>query len=609
MVNETCNLTVKVSDILAEFLVLKEIKTVFGIIGSANAHIFDSITNRGYTKIVCVHHEQAAVIAMGAHYRTSGKLSAAIVTAGAGSSNAITGVVSNWADSIPGFIISGQEQSYHIKNYEGMRMYGIQGFNSPKMVSDITKYSKTILDENTLQDELEHAYKSTISGRPGPVWLDFPSEIQSKKITKRPWNQEQSYIPIVSDNIKSDIEHIRKCISESNRPVIWGGHGIRLSNAKEEFRTLVYTLKIPTILTWSGIDLLSENNPFYFGRAGVTGHRNSNFIIQNSDLILVLGSRLSLLQAGYDITKLSPNAKIIIIDIDETELNKNKSICYKSIRMDCKEFIINLQENAVPINCPDWISYCNKIKTEYPLNESSHIDGGVGYLNSYHLINDMCKYLKQDQIITTDMGTGLLSGHYSIKLTENQTMFTSLGLGEMGYGLPSAIGAAFSSPNRQVLCLNCDGGMMMNIQELQTIIHHKLPIKIIIFNNDGYLMIKHTQKLLFKGSYCAVNNDTGVSLPDFTKVGIAFGFDTYQLRHWEDVDATFTKFFSDMKPAICEVFMNPEQEFTPKVKGVLQTNGSILPASLEEMSPLLPYNEIKDVMKWGLSEQSKHILR
>jgi acetolactate synthase-1/2/3 large subunit len=608
---------IKVSDLVAEFLEKREIKVVFGIIGSANSHIFDSITKRGYTQIVCVHHEQAAVMAAGAYFRTSGKLSAALVTAGAGSSNAITGVLSNWADSIPCLIISGQEQTFHLADHKDMRMYGIQGFNSTKAVADITKFAKTITDENLVQRELEYASFAALHGRPGPVWLDFPFDLQAKMVEPRDWKfEDPSYKPAFDAApaiIRNDLNYVLECLDNSRRPVIWGGHGVRLAGAKEEFRQLVHTLQVPTLLTWSAMDLLGENDPFYYGRAGVSGQRRSNFIIQNADFILVLGSRLSLLQAGYDIKNFAPKAKIILVDIDPKEWHKYHEKYDRFIQMDCKYFINELQKQATFFRRENWSNYCREMWQKYPLLEECHNDEGTNYINSYWFVNELNQYMKNDQIIVTDMGTGLLSGHYSIKLTQNQTMFTSLGLGEMGYGLPGAIGAAFTEPRRQVLCLNCDGGMMMNLQELQTIIHHQLPIKIVIFNNDGYLMIKHTQKLLFKGSYNSVNSATGVSLPNFAKLAYAFGFEAYRIDAYAKnrgfIPEILTRFFGNMKPAICEVFMDPEQNFYPKVKGVPQDDGNIVPASLEEMSPLLPYDEIVKAMPWALSERSKAIKR
>ena len=603
---------VKVSDLIAEFLEKAEIKVVFGIIGSANSYIFDSITKRGYTEIVCVHHEQAAVMAMGAYFRACGKMSAAIVTAGAGSSNAITGVVSNWADSIPGIIFSGQEQSTLLNKYDGLRMYGIQGFDSPRMVKGVTKYSKTITDPNSVQDELEIAHFITQAQRPGPVWLDFPFDVQSKMVENRKWNLKPAYVwsdaaPVL---IRRDLDYVLKHLQEAKHPVIWAGHGVRLAGMKEEFKKLVEQLKIPVLLTWSAIDLLHDEHPLYFGRAGVSGMRHSNFIIQNCDFLLVIGSRLSLLQTGYDINQFAPHAKIVVVDTDPSEWKKHPPTKYsRIIHMDCRLFIKELLNASKPCNVLDWIEYCLSMKRKYPLLEECHKDGGPNYLNSYRFISKLCDYIDDDAIIVTDMGTGLLSGHYSMRLKPNQLMFTSLGLGEMGYGLPGAIGAAKAFPGRQVICLNCDGGMMMNLQELQTIVHHKLPIKIVVFNNDGYLMIKHTQDLLFKGYRTAVDKKTGVSLPNYQKIGQSFEIRSNQLKSWSDFDSAITNWLYYKMPAILEVFMDPEQEFVPKVKGVVNEDGTITPAPLEEMSPLLPYKDIEEAMIAGVNEKSKLIKR
>jgi acetolactate synthase-1/2/3 large subunit len=600
---------IKVSDLIAEFLEKAGIKVVFGIIGSANSHIFDSISKRGYTQIVCNHHEQASVMAAGAYFRTCGKLSAAIVTAGAGSSNAITGVMSNWADSIPSIIISGQEQSKFLSQYNGLRMYGIQGFNSPKMVKDITNYSTTIIYPNEVQGELELAHHICHTKRPGPVWLDFPFDVQSKMTESKPWNLTSLYTTSQFDTI-TDINYVIEKLKESKRPLIWAGHGVRLSGARSDFRELIKQLEIPTILTWSGIDLLADNDTYYFGRAGVNGMRYSNFIVQNCDFLLAIGNRLSLLQTGYDITQFAPHAKICSIDADDVEWQKHPNKYDRKVYMDCKVFVNELQHTKENFKKTEWIKHCYKLKTKYPLIEECHKDGGQNYINSYKFLDKLSsEYLSEKAVITTDMGTGLLSGHYSMRLRPEQIMFTSLGLGEMGYGLPGAIGAAFAYPDREIICLNCDGGMMMNLQELQTIVHHNLPIKIVVFNNDGYLMIKHTQNMLFKGYRTGVNAKSGVSLPDYSKVGRGFNIPTFQLDNWGDFHDTVSNWLSMTGPSILEVFMDPEQDFLPKVKGVANEDGTITPANLEEMSPLVSYEEIKEAMIAGVSEKSKKIKR
>jgi acetolactate synthase-1/2/3 large subunit len=592
---------VKVSDLIAEFLKEKEIDIVFGIIGSANSHIFDSINKLGYTKIINTHHEQAAVLAMGAYYRASGKLSASIVTAGGGVTNAVTGVVSNWADSIPGIIISGQENYNYTSTQEHLRMYGTQGLNITKMVKEVTKLAIPFNDNDDIQTTLEILDHTTTVGRPGPVWLDVPMNLQAKMVNKRDWN----FIKPIK--IEANIESIIDQINSSKRPVIIGGNGIRLSGAKNKFRELLSYLRIPTLLSWSGIDLLDDNNENYFGRFGLYGQRPANFIVQNADLVIVLGSRLALPQVGYDFSQFARGAKIIVVDIDELEGIKYP---VDFVWGDCKEVIQSLIDASYMIYGykEEWFKYCVDLKNKYPLIEDAHKDNG--YLNSYKFITKMSNYLKDDHIIVTDMGTALLSGHQNIKLKPNQTMFTSQGLGEMGYGLPGALGAALACPNKPVLCMNCDGGIMMNLQELHTIIENGLNnIKIIIFNNDGYLMIKHTQKMLFKGDYVSVDKKTGIGLPNFSKLLPAFGYDYYELKEWDSLDSTMNNFLNNTKAAVLEVFMDPEQDFIPKVKGVLREDLTILAPPIEEMSPLLSLDEVKSNMIVDISEKSKIIKR
>lgn len=591
---------VKVSDIIADYLKQKNIEIVFGIIGSANSHIFDSINKLGYTKIINTHHEQSAVLAMGAYYRASGKLSAAIVTAGGGSTNAVTGVVSNWADSIPGIIISGQENYNYVSTQENLRMYGTQGLNITKMVSEVTKKAIPFDDQMNIQDVLEDLDKETISDRPGPVWLDVPMNLQAKMVDKRDWSFYSK------SKKKVDIQYIIDTINQSKRPVIIGGNGIRLSGAKDAFRKFVDYARVPVLLTWSGIDLLDDNNDYYFGRFGLYGQRAANFIVQNADTVIVLGSRLALPQVGYDFSQFARGAKIIVVDIDELEGAKYP--VDKHIKEDCSDVLYSLIDKTYMLwgYKQEWIAYCQVMKNKYPLVENYHRDNG--YINSYRFITKMSDHLKDDHIIVTDMGTALLSGHQNIKLKRDQIMFTSQGLGEMGYGLPAALGAALACPNKPVLCMNCDGGMMMNLQELHTIIENDLPIKIIIFNNDGYLMIKHTQKMLFKGDYVSVNKKTGIGLPDYSKVMPAFGYNYYKLKDWDDFDI-IDNFLNSSKAACLEVFMDPEQDFIPKVKGVLKEDLTILAPPIEEMSPLLSYETIEKEMIVGVSEKSKLIKR
>ena len=583
---------VKVSDVIVDFLLENKIDIVFGIIGSANSHIFNSINSHPQIKLIPVHHEQAAVMAMGAYYRTTGKLSVALVTAGGGSSNSFTGILSNWADSIPGIIISGQEQSYYIEEYSDMRMYGIQGYDSVSTFSKCVKLSARINKEN-IYETLEKAFGVTQSGRPGPVFLEVSFDVQGQMVEPQPIIPYRVQSPTL---LSSEALSIVELLNQSKKPVIIAGHGIKLSNSEELFKHFVSKHNIPTILTWSAVDLLEETNSNNYGRSGVQGQRSANFIVQNSDLVVVMGSRLSLLQTGYSRKDFAPHAKIIHIDIDPSETNKFESL---SINKDIKDILhsLNILSSEIKIDTTNWKNYCDNIRTKYPRVMPEHL---VDPTNSYTFMDWFSNKIQDNYTIVTDMGTALLSGFYGFNIKPNQKMFTSLGLGEMGYGLAAAVGAGFGE--NPVMCLNCDGGMMMNLQELQTIKTYDLPVKIVIFNNDGYLMIKHTQNMLFSGTKTCVDKKTGLELPEYKKVAKAFDYEYYTL---DQVD----EFLSSPNQAILEVFMDPNQEFIPKVKGIKNKDNTIQAGLLEEMSPLLSLDNIKEAMISGLHERSNTILR
>ena len=589
------NKYMKVADCISLFLIEKQINTVFGIIGSANSYLYDSFKKHNI-KIVNCHNEQCTVIAAGAFFKSTGKLAVALVTAGGGATNSVTGIVSLWADSTPTIILSGQESSFYVSQHSDKRMYGTQGFDFPYMVSKTTKYSTTILYSNIIQDELEKAYNISLNGRPGPVLLDIPFDIQSQTIQFRKWNE---YVPHIMNN---NIPNIDQLILNAKRPIFLAGNGVKLSNSIDIFENVLTNIEIPVLLTWSGIDILDHEHPLYYGISGLYGQRCANFILQKSDLIIVLGSRLSIQQTGYDLTEFARKSKIIMVDIDKTEF---KSFAYLCIEADCNAFLKQLN---VKYSNKEWLNECYNLSKQFPVIEKFHEDDF--FPNSYRIIDQISNYLKNDQIIVTDMGTALLSGHQAIRLGPQNIMFSSYGLGEMGYGLPAALGAAISSPDKEVLCLNCDGGMMMNLQELQTIIQHKLRVKIIIFNNDGYLMIKHTQKMLFKGEFNSVDPTSGLMLPDYMKVAYAFGYEKYQIKSWDDFYKIFPIFMDFNGPSICEIFMPPNQDFIPKVKGVLNCDtNTIFAPPLEEMTPLLPLETIINIMDNNVSIKSEMILR
>ena len=597
-----------VADLIAKNLKNKGIKHAFGIIGAGNAQIFDSINTLGFTEIICVHHEQAAVMAAMGYYRMKKFPTVVLLTTGAGSSNAITGVLSAWMDSIPVIIISGNENSKYTKTSNNLRIWGVQGFDVVAMVKKITKWSYRIIDPHLTLSAISNAFDISVDQRPGPVWIDIPMNIQTTLVEHKHVNKKIFYKSVDSKNmnylnVNEGTQIALDLLSKAKKPLLYLGHGIRLAKAEHLIKNLVNKLKIPFLLTWQANDLIDSNNQFYYGKAGVYGQRSSNFIVQSCDLLICIGTRLAIPQVGYEAMDYARNANLIVVDIDPKELKKHIKRIKYPVLSDAKKFIENItqvinEKNIKSKKNKEWLNYCNEIKLKYrPIEKGIHSDiiekNGKKFINSYAFMNEIQNYLKDDEILVTDMGTALLSGHQIIEPKNNQRMMTSTGLGEMGYGLPSAIGAAIAT-NKSIICFNCDGGMMLNLQELQTVIHYNLPIKIFIFNNDGYLMIKHTQKALFNGRYVGVDKKTGVSCPDYKKLGIGFGFEVFSIRTWKDFHKVLPKIQSKNIPLICEVFMHPEQLFLPKLSAIRESDGSITSPKLEDLSPRLSSDELKN---------------
>lgn len=610
----------KVSDHIAKFLADKEIKHVFGIVGAGNAQIFDAITRLDYTEIVCVHHEQAAVMAATTYYRMTGKVTAVLLTTGAGSTNGVTGVVSAWMDSMPVVVISGNENSRFTSEENPLRIWGVQGYDSTKMVEGVTKWTGRVMRPESILDVISRAYEVASASRQGPVWIDVPMNIQAAPINPANLLPIENWRLNVSENnsiekhlisSKDGVDSVLNVLALSERPVLWLGNGIRSAGAEHLVRALVEKLGVPCLVSWQACDILDSNHQLCYGRAGVYGQRASNFVLQNCDALICIGTRLAIPQVGYDLTEFARAAQIVMVDVDPKELVKLGDRIQVPILSDAKEFITHLLgQIKSSCNISNWIKQCDIYRSDYPVVGPEHMDmsdaSGTQFINSYRFMEELEKYFHDDQIVVTDMGTALLSGHQVLKFKEGQRMLTSTGLGEMGFGLPGAIGAAIGA-NREVLCLNCDGGMMLNLQELQTIVHHQLPIKIIIFNNDGYLMIKHTQKALFDGRYSGSDKKSGVTCPDFSKIAYAFDIPAYQIRTWEDAEAILPQLQSIKGPVICEVFTHPEQPFVPKLSLVQQRDGSIISPPLEDLSPLLPRDEMRKQMLIGLHDKSNNI--
>lgn len=600
---------IKVSDLVAETLEQLGITHAFGIVGAGNIHLFEAISRRGFTEIICVHHEQAASMAMQTYYRISGKMAACLLTTGGGSTNGVTGVVSAWMDSMPGLVLVGNENSKFTTDDNHLRIWGVQGYDSVGMIQKVTKYAARAMSPEDVVSEINKAAHIALNQRPGPVWLEIPMNIQAAQIEREAMT---AFVPPAANalsDVTVQIASVADKLRQARRPLLWLGNGIRLAGAVSQIPKLLEILGVPALVSWAGADMIDSDHPLVVGRAGVYGQRSANFILQNCDYLLNIGNRMAIPQIGYDLSELARAAKIDVVDIDEREATKHRSRIDEAIVCDAGEFIqqlINLCADKPIGSKAAWVEKCDAYQKEFPWIGPEHDDQN-GFINSYRFMDKLNEVMKSDQVVVTDMGTALLCGHQVLKMKDSQRLMTSTGLGEMGFGLPGAIGASIARDRGEVMCLNCDGGMMMNLQELQTVVHYQLPIKLFIFNNDGYLMIKHTQKALFNTKGHGIDKKSGVSCPDFSKLANAFGIPAYQIRTWDECNEVLPQVQAAQGPVICEVFMYPEQLFVPKLSLATGDDGTLVSPPLEDLFPLVSRDALAKAMIVGVHEKSKRL--
>ncbi len=599
----------KVSDYITSFLSGRNARHIFAISGAGNVHLLDSMTADPRLKIVCNHHEQASVMSAIAYARLSPFIGVALTTGGPGAINAFSGALDAWADSIPILIISGQEKSVFTRKENPLRMWGVQGFDVPRAVSGFTKYAVTILDPLSIKYHLEKALFLAFSGRPGPVWLDIPMDIQSAQVDPEKLEGYHAE-PMPHTAQKGDVEKVLELLSNSQRPVILLGHGVRLSGALDLVPALLEKFPTAVLTSWAAADMVSSDFPRFFGHAGVYGQRCANFVLQNSDFFLSIGSRLAIPQVGYVADEFARDAKKIMVDIDPTELDKHSEsfdLCVESDAGDFIKELISASEHTTFPTPHSWLARCEEWRRSYPLLDPEIHASQPGYVNSYEFIDCLSNHFNSDEVVVTDMGTALTCTHQAIKLSGTQRLVTSTGMGEMGFGLPGAIGACFANPGKRVILIVGDGSFMMNLQELQTIIHHKLPLKIFLYSNDAYLTIKHTQTALFEGRLAASDAESGVSCPNFEKVALAFGFRVTELNSSVSMDDAISKTLEGEDPVLCNIHMHPMQPLVPKVSFTMKHDGSLLSPPLEDLFPFLPRETLRHEMMIGMHPKSENL--
>jgi acetolactate synthase-1/2/3 large subunit len=536
-----------------------------------------------------------------AYARMTGHIAAVCVTSGPGGTNAITGVMGGWLDSIPMFILSGQvKQEVTIWSCPelGLRQLGDQEFDIISSVSNMTKSAVMLTNPYEIAYQLEKALYIATHGRKGPVWIDIPLDIQGAFIETDElvhFEDKIEYLPNIQKTSVILAQTVLEKIKNARAPLILAGGGIRLGNAETEFLELVNKLRIPVVTAWNSNDTLAYDNPYFAGMPGTLGTRPGNFAVQNCDVLLSLGCRLNLRMIGYNHFDFANKAYKIIVDIDEKELNKPTINPDISINADVKEFIQKLlmQEYAPQQKHENWRMWTRQMVSQYPVVKPAYYKS-THALNPYAFIDKLFASLSPDDRIICGNGSACVMSFQAGKIKQGQRMFTNSGCAAMGYGLPAAVGVAVSDNTRRTICIDGDGSIMMNIQELATVAYNKLDIKIFIINNNGYHSIRQTQSNLFKPPYIGIDSSSGLGFPDFKKVSDAFGISYYSINDISGTDDIRKILLSD-SPCICEVFVDQEQKFEPKSSSKILPDGKIVSPSLDDMAPFLPREELANI--------------
>lgn len=603
---------VKISDFIAEYLVSHGITYNFTVPGGGAMHLNVSLGHQEGMTNIFVQHEQAAAIAAEAYYRKNNRLPLVCCTTGPGGTNTLTGVLGAWLDSIPMLIISGQVKYQMTVRSTGLpiRILGDQEFDITATVKGMTKYAEMAVRPEMVKYHLDKAIFLAIHGRPGPVWLDIPLDVQEAYI------DTEHFVAFHPEEMQNTLPHpvsgqtislIIEKIKNAKRPVLYAGVEIRTAGAYEDFRELVEKLQIPVVTSFDGIDLMPDDHPLYAGRAGDVGNRFGNWAVQNSDMVLVLGNRLGVRQIGYTPDTWAREAFVIMVYPDPLEVLKSRVHVELPVRSEIKDFV---QKMNTAIDKPldkkmEWLDICRKWKKEYPVvTEEKHFRNGK-MSNLYWFIQELSKMVPEYTDIVSANGSASVAGGNAFLIKKGQRFIINSGAASMGYDLPAAIGVCFAGGRKEMICLSGDGSIQMNLQELQTIVFHKLPIKIFIINNAGYHSMRQTQNNLFQEfSNVGVGPETGdLSFPDMEKIAGAYGIPYRAIYNNQEMTEKLKDFLNISGCAMCEVFVDTKQVFEPKPSPRRLADGSLVSPPMEDLAPFLPREELKRIMLIPLIEE------
>lgn len=602
----------RLADYVADFLINHGVTDCFSVVGGGAMHLNDALGHKEGLKVTYNHHEQACAIAAEAYARLDNRIAAVCVTTGPGGTNALTGVVGGWLDSIPMFIISGQVRydttaRYAMKFTDGMplRAMGDQEYDIVKSVTPMTKYAVMIEDPKQIRYALEKAWHLATTGRPGPVWIDIPVNFQGGYIERE---ELEGYDPSEDDALlppkvsEQTIQTVLEKIRMAKRPVFHAGYGIRLSGGYEVFRKVAEKLNIPVVTYWNAVDLIEDDNELYCGRAGNMGDRPGNWAIQNADLILAIGTRISIRQVGYNWKTWARAAEVIMVDIDQAEMKKPTLHVEMPIWADAKDFLNRMNESIgqeYPVNrSKEWLATCQRWKKEYPAVLSRQWEENGETANVYAFVRYLSSRLPENSLTAVSNGACCVVGNQAYVIQKGSRMANNSAVASMGYGLPAAIGTCIGGGRRTTICLEGDGSIMMNLQELQTVLTNRLPIKLFLINNNGYHSIRITQNNLFKEhSKIGIGPESGdLSFPEFKKIAEAFGYSYYCASSNKEMKEVVDKVLAENGPVFCEIFTDTTQVWEPKSSTKRLSDGTLVSPPLEDLAPFLPREELEKNM-------------
>ena len=592
---------IKVSNYISQFLVDHGITDCFMVTGGGAMHLDDAIGHQDGIRCTYNHHEQACAIAAEGYTRMTGKLAAVCVTSGPGGTNALTGVMGSWLDSIPMFIISGQvkrETTTWAVSDLNLRQLGDQEFNIIESVCNMTKYSVMITNPLEIAYHMEKAMFLAITGRGGPVWLDIPLDVQGTGVDSEQlihFNADQEAVWDIPTVRQSQIDIILEKLKTAKAPLVLTGTGINIGTAREELLSFLEKYQVPVVTAWNANDTVAFDNPYYVGMPGTVGIRSGNFAVQNCDFLLSLGCRLNIRMIGYNHYDFAKNAFKVIVDIDGRELIKPTIHADLPIHASVKEFLTAMvKQNYKPVeHHRNWLDWCKNLLLKYPAVRSEYF-GRTSSINPYVFIDVLFNHLRDDDRIICGNGSACVVTFQAAKIKQGQRMFTNSGCAAMGYALPAALGVAVSDNSRRTICIDGDGSVMMNLQELATIEYNKLDLKLFILNNNGYLSIRQTQRNLFKPPYIGIDRESGIGFPDFEKLADAFSINYCRVEEEENAIDVLEFVLNSKGPCVCEVIVDPLQNFEPKSSSRILPDGKIVSPSLDDMAPFLDREEYEN---------------